>query len=355
MTIQRKASWQKKLIIILFAFVLLFAFAGCKKDEQTSVDPTSQEPESPRVEEKEPKSENKQPEYKYKAPLTNMGVEKEVNNRPIAVFVENSPNARPQSGLDKADIVYEVMAEGGITRFIGIFQSQKPETIGPIRSAREYMLDIANDYDAVIVHAGGSPGALSRIQKEKLPSISEIINGSYFKREKFRKAPHNVYSNIDLLTKGAQTLKFRDNYTLPSLSFRAEGQEVQGTVSKEFVIPYGNIYQVKYIYDEEKQRYQRFINNEPHADMTSKEQLTANNILVAYARHNIVDKVGRIDINLKTTGKGFAFQEGKMIDVTWRHVNGMMRFYNGNDEIALMPGNTWIQIVPDVITVNVQK
>lgn len=352
----KKLPKQWKIAIIAgIVLLLIIPLAMCGKDAPVDAVPAESDEQQEPIDDVIEEEEVEKKELKYRAQLTNVATEKDVNKRPYAVFIENSPQARPQSGLDKADIVYEVLAEGAITRFIAIYQSQAPEMIGPIRSAREYMLDIAIDYDAYIVHAGGSPGALSRIQREQLPSISEISQGQYFTREKFRKAPHNVYSNLSLLEQGAIARNYRQSYLLPTIPFVADDVETRGQDTKEVVIPYSSGYQVKYIYDEHTKSYHRFINNQPHNDYTTNQQLRAKNVLIAYAKHSVLDKEGRLNINLKTSGKGHVLQNGKSQEVTWRYDNGLMRFYVSGKEVPLYAGNTWIQVVPDVVTVSVQN
>jgi len=353
-------KWKIAIVIALIAFLLIMVSLFTKSEPtgmpvDTNLENEQENDLEENIEEVEVEPEVIEPEEpKYRAPLTYEGIDYEINKRPYAIYVENSPQARPQSGLDKADIVYEVLAEGGITRFVGIYQSQKPETIGPIRSAREYMLDIAGDYDAVVVHAGGSPGAMNRIQKEQLPTLSEIINGAYFKRESFRKAPHNVYSHIDLLDQGAKARGFRETYTLPKLTFVLDDVEAKGEQYSEVVIPYTSGYQVKYIYDEHTNQYHRFINNMPHNDLTTGQQLRTKNLFIAYARHNVLDQAGRLAINIQANGKGHVLQQGKVQEVTWRYEQGLMRFYVAGQEIPYYPGNTWIQVVPDVVSVSLQ-
>ncbi len=96
------------------------------------------------------------------APLTGLKTEQKLaKRRPIAVAVNNHPKARPQSGLSKADVVIEALAEGRITRFLAIFQSEMPETVGPVRSAREYFVTLSGGFNSIFVHHGWSPGAKS--------------------------------------------------------------------------------------------------------------------------------------------------------------------------------------------------
>ena len=122
--------------------------------------------------------------------------------RPLAVIVENHPDARPQSGLGEADIVYETLAEGGITRFLAIFQTREVKSIGPVRSARDYFAEIANDFGALFAHVGGSDEVLLELQNKhykNLDDINQFYQASFFERIKLRPAPHNVYTSTEKL------------------------------------------------------------------------------------------------------------------------------------------------------------
>ncbi|MDW7675425.1 MAG: DUF3048 domain-containing protein, partial [Bacillota bacterium] len=124
------------------------------------------------------------------APLTGMAVEQQIAKRPIAITIENSPAARPQSGLREADVVYEVLAEGGITRFLAIFQQGEADMIGPIRSARDYLAYMSHDFDGVFVHIGGSPGGYAYVNQKSVANIDAFYIGSgEFWRTKDRIAP----------------------------------------------------------------------------------------------------------------------------------------------------------------------
>lgn len=316
------------------------------------VEEPAEEPEPEVNDEKEQKEEPK-----YRAALTYEGRDTPLELRPIAAFVENSPDARPQSGLDKADIVYEILAEGQITRFVALYQSKEPDTIGPIRSARPYLLDIAKDYDAIIAHAGGSVDALNKIANEGLPNLSELVHGQYFTRESFRRPPHNVYTNLAELRRGAKDRDFRANYNLPELIFEEEAIEnidLDGRDANEIGITYSNIYQVKYRYDKVSEEYGRFMNNSPHSDMTTNTQIKAKNLFVVYARHRTLDGEGRLAIDLRSTGKAQVIQMGKANEAIWRYEGGLIRFYINGEEVKYLPGNSWIQVVPDVSSITIE-
>lgn len=171
----------------------------------------------------------------FTAPLTGMPLKEASSRRPLSVMINNAPAARPQSGLSKADIVYEVLAEGGITRLIAIYQSQTGiEKIGPIRSIRPYLINIGESYGGVLVHAGGSPEAYSIIKKQGKQDMDEIGNaGAYFWRTKDRKAPHNLYSSDEKLREGAEKLKYAAEAKIPAYSFIQEENDQEADTKSE--------------------------------------------------------------------------------------------------------------------------
>lgn len=167
-------------------------------------------------------------------PLTGLPAEREVESRPIMVMVENSPAARPQTGLDQADIVYEILAEGDITRFAAVYQSRSPEKIGPVRSIRPYYVEIGAGLDAYIVHAGWSQEAMNLIASRRLDHFDEVYgDGKYYWRDSGRKMPHNLYTSIERIRKGIADKRFRTAWNGPKPTFAhasggtvATGQEV---------------------------------------------------------------------------------------------------------------------------------
>ena len=180
--------------IYLLALVLLVA---CGKQDTASMPSEPEQVENPSL----PQEEQKVKEtFKYVAPLTGLGTNEELPKRVVMVMINNAPQARPQSGLDSADIVYEVLAEGSITRLVGLYHSREPKVIGPVRSIRPYYIDIGSGFEAIMVHAGGSPDALTTLKG--MAHMDEIYNaGGFFWRENFRKAPHNLYTDLDRIQK----------------------------------------------------------------------------------------------------------------------------------------------------------
>ena len=188
---------KRLLLLLVFLFIGSIFLIGCSQeaavDEPTKVD----EPLEEEIEEEEV--------FDNIYPLTGIGTNEDIDHRAVAVTVNNDPAARPQSGVNEADIVYEVLAEGGIvTRFLAIFHSQKPENIGPVRSARGYLIELANGYDAFFVTHGWSPEAHNMLENQKkAPYLQGLYyDGIYFKRYNGRKAPHNSYITFENIEAG---------------------------------------------------------------------------------------------------------------------------------------------------------
>lgn len=286
----------------------------------------------------------------YKFPLTGLPADHEVKTRPYMVMVENAPQARPQTGLDQADIVYEILAEGEITRFVSVFQSQAAEAIGPVRSIRPYFVEIGDALDAIIVHAGWSQDAMDMMAGRNLAHLDEVYgDGAYYWRSTDRKPPHNLYTSVDKMKKGAEARKFRTEWNGPLLTFAKAGQgKLTGAAVHYIQIPYLMGYFASYDYDAAKGVYMRSMEGKPHLDKETGKQLQTKNLLVLESKHQIIDKEGRRIVDVFGPNKGMIFQEGMSQAITWERKNGMLRAYaSDGKEVPLLPGNTWVQIVPE--------
>lgn len=289
----------------------------------------------------------------YIAPLTGMPSEEPVTQRPLAIMINNAPAARPQSGLIDADVVYEVLAEGGITRLVSIYQSKADIVkIGPIRSIRPYMIDLGESYHAVTVHAGASNDAYAILQAKRKDDLDEITNaGSSFWRDKSRKAPHNLYSNVETLLEGAEKRGFETKAERTSGYVFYPENEGPNTVEKANRVEIKfqlDSYRVSYEFDASTGVYKRSINEKPHNDLESGEQLTAANVVVMGADHRVLDDIGRLEVGLSLGGEAILFQQGQVVRARWiREDNDIIRFVEDNQEVPMVPGNTYIHIVPN--------
>jgi DUF3048 family protein len=277
------------------------------------------------------------------------------NQRPIAIVVENHPDARPQAGLSQADIIYETLAEGGITRYLALFQTQSPDNIGPIRSARVYFAQIANDWHAVLVHVGGNSDALANIRDgvyKYIDDADQFFNDPYFHRIASRPAPHNVYSSIQKL-RGLMTAKHYDSAaTYFPWQFKNDNPAVPAAAAK-ITIPFSTpAYAVSYKYDAVTNSYARYVAGKVDRDVNNGKQIAAKNIIVQFADNfpTQTDTVGSISFKLNGPGKALVFLDGSAIEVTWKHTNGITQYYDETGkEVSFNRGQTWVEIVPPAL------
>jgi len=333
----------------LVVMAVIVALAGCGKsseepEPEPAPAPESQVEQDPAEIEPEPEPE---PVYPYTYPLTGIGTEELLEVRPLLMMIENHRDARPQSGLIDADIVYEILAEGEITRFAAVFHSQKPEVVGPIRSLRPYYAQIGEAVDGLIVHAGYSPAALEYVQKKKLDHFDEIYNaGAYFWRSKERKAPHNLYTSIELIRKGMEDKKVRSEWKAPAaIPFADKDTIITGETAEKVLVEYLAGYKVEYVYDAEQGKYLRNMAGSPHVDKETGRQIEAANVMIIKTSHRVLDDVGRREVNIYGPGEGWLVQQGKVREIEWKLVDGLIRPYIDGEEAALIPGKTWVQVI----------
>lgn len=288
-----------------------------------------------------------------RAPLSGKMVASEVAKKtPIAVVVENHPDARPQSGLNKAAIVFETLAEGGITRFLAIYQDEDAAEIGPVRSARPYFVDWAHSLKAYFAHVGGNSNALAMIPKLGVYDLNQFSLSSYFWRDNKRFAPHNVYTTTEKLREAAKAKKYpQTNENIASYSFKNdEKPELRGENSS-FVIGLNYGFAVTYNYQKSDNFYYRFMNGAKQTDRPTGEQIRAKNVIVCFS--DITpgkSTAGEQMMNIRTTGTGTAsiYLDGKVTPGTWKRSDGgIIRFYKSDgSEVKLNAGTTWVEFIP---------
>lgn len=338
--------------VLLLALVLMLGGCGKKPDSGAPREVTPKTDTGVKMEEHtKPKGGlaslplSSEPEV---APFLGTELQNYRLTRPVMVMVENSPAARPQAGLEEASIVYEFLAEGGITRFMALFFEKFPDRVGPIRSTRPYFVETALEYRALLLHAGASTEGYRKLAASKLMHIDEIGTHGFFWRDSSRKAPHNVYSGMKKLAD-----LFQRKYApipIPARFSYQGATSVRGmdlVKAEELNIRYWGNYSVSYRYDERRGQYLRCIGDRPHL-MEGGKKLYTNNILIQYVDTNVKDTVGRLEINMEGNGKLFLFRDGCVLTGSWSKAKGeKTRYLDQNGvEIQLAPGPTWIQVVP---------
>ncbi len=280
--------------------------------------------------------------------LTGIKVSEADSKLPVtAVMIENSPDARPQAGLKDAGVVYEAVAEGGITRFLTLFQEAQPNYIGPVRSVRPYYLDWLVPFDAPVAHVGGSPEALAQIRNENIKDLDYSFNSNYYHRVSNRYAPHNVYtSRAELLelqkTKGWTTSKFtgwerKDDKPATKVDAR----------SIDFSIS-GFLYNPHFDYDKATNTYKRSQAGKPHVDEKSGQQIAPKVVIAMIISKTIHPDGVHTIYGTAGSGKAFVFQDGTVSIGKWEKKDrtSPMTFKTASGEpLTLNRGNTWISAV----------
>jgi hypothetical protein len=333
------------LAFILVIILTVFAFTACGQAKESSASATSGQEQAQTGTQKE----TPEPEPATTCPLDGAIIE-EMPIRPMAFSIDNNSEARPQSGLDKADIVYEVPAEGGITRYLAVFFHGEAVKIGPIRSARPYLIDLAREWDAVYAHCGQSPQAQAYFSNYNIAHINEILHSSGFWRDKSRKAPHNLYTSTSGMWKEIVKLGWDKKTEPEGYTFRLQDESVPGEAAGNITIQYRND-KVGYRYDPQKGVYLRYINNSEYKDLNSGVQLSAANILIQQVSVRTIDSEGRREIGLKGEGKAMLFSGGHVIKGTWKKSSdsSRTRFYDESGaEMKMIAGQTWIQLIPSM-------
>lgn len=277
------------------------------------------------------------------------------DSRPIAIMIDNNINAMPQAGLLEADIIYEIIVEGGESRLMLILQDKDLDKIGPIRSARHYFLDYALENDAIYVHYGWSPQAQADITSLGVDNINGIYeSSSSFWRVDDKYAPHNaVTSTKDILEiadrKGYRVEREKENVLNYVV---AEVELEEGEIADTVTIPYSDGNTVKYVYDEELKEYIRYSRGEKQVDWDTEKTITTKNIIIEKAQNwTLNDGTGKGRQTLDNVKEldGYYITNGKAIKITCdkssREGQTIYKDLEGN-EINVNDGKTFIQICP---------
>lgn len=246
---------------------------------------------------------------------------------PLAVMIENHPDARPQAGLGEASVVYEAITEGGITRFMALFGHTVPEKVGPVRSARSVFIDFAEEYtpnSAYYAHVGGESGALGKISGDKVYDLNQSsIGAKAFQR--FAKAgvatEHTMYAFPAKLFQVAKDLGYKTESTFQSWKFKEDTSIENRPEAQTISIPFSSAtYDVKYTYDKASNTYKRTMGGTEHKDANTGKVIAPKNVIVHFASYERlpgstkdVQKVGVLG-----EGKAKIFLDGKVIDATWK-------------------------------------
>lgn len=263
-----------------------------------------------------------------------------------AVMVDNLPEARPLSGPAKANLVIEAPVEGGITRFILLFDATSTVAeIGPVRSARNYFVDWTYALGAIYAHVGGSPSGLELIRLlTTFRNLDEMSNGSYFWHSTSRVRPYNTYTDMASLKKAAADKEWTTGALIPwSYATSSEAGD-----TRLIGVPYEGSYYVEWRYSTSTGKYQRYQDGKSQKDADGTF-VTASNVVVVLTDATVIDNVGRLNLRTKGSGTAILYRNGEKFNLTWsRQVGEWIKFKNasGNDAV-FEPGTTWVEIFTD--------
>jgi hypothetical protein len=297
---------------------------------------------------------------KKASPLTGVMLDPDAADRPVvSVVIENHPDARPQSGLQAAGVVYEANAEGGITRFQAFYLDTLPASLGPVRSLRTYFVDWGLEFNAPVAHAGGNADALDLVGPlgmKDLNALSFAQNGFFRVTNRF--APHNLYTTGDKLTAllGQYGFNKPANFTpSPRQPDHPNANPPHPNVHIDYSY---NGYQVDYKYDPTTNDYARSLAGAPHIDAVTGKQIHVKNVVVEMMPTSYgTTRAGEQTVIMQTVGQGqgWVLRDGDAIPVTWRkdsHTTRTQLLDASGKDVPLDAGNTWYSIVPQGKTVS---
>lgn len=278
------------------------------------------------------------------APRTNPMPYREERDRPVAVLVDNFAGY-PQTGFTDASSIIEMPVEGGITRLMMVFDRTDPSRVGPVRSARDYFVELAQDMNAVLVHDGGSPGAMAAIQRSDLPTLNAYNNGALFSRAPGRDAPFNLFSAGLKLRQAVNRLLPARTRVLSGSLFRPAADD---DVVTSIRVPYGSDYVSGFQYQSELDSY-RWVRNDTPAVDGNGEQVVVDTVLVGdiVARRLPDDPAGRLYVPLDG-GPATLYLRGRAVRGHWEADKGIgIRFATeAGEKVDLDPFRSWIFLTP---------
>jgi hypothetical protein len=353
----------KKILMAVLAFALLFTACTQRSTVTESAEPTPTPPATRAPTPSPTPTPTPTPEptpEPIRHPLTGEAVDEALTARPLAIMINNHPQAQPQCGISAADMIYEILAEGGVTRMMAIVTDPTSvQRFGSTRSLRPYYLEVGLSYGGVIVHAGGSDQAysdLSAKHADNLDGVRGANAGSYFYRDNYRvqagfPLEHTLFINSDSLLKYAAARGISLESDTPydfGLSF-AEDAAPDGDAAEKVTVTFVPGKPSSFTYHGDSDSYTMVQYGAEYKDGDTGEAIEFKNLLILEATHRTLDSYGRRDVNLVGEGAGYFFCGGKYAPVTWhRDGLGEQFYYTDADRnpLVLGIGRTYVGIVP---------
>lgn len=290
------------------------------------------------------------PPPKYYSPLTGNLVETEAITQQAVtgIMIENSPDSRPQSGLKDSGVIFEAIAEGGITRFLVLYQEQKPQLIGPVRSVRMYYVDWVAAFNASVAHIGGSSEALKEVRNGNYRDIDQFFNAGSYWRATDRYAPHNVYTSFERL----DALNAAKGYTTSTFTgfTRKDSKAPEVLTASTVDVTISSFsYNSHYDYDATTGLYNRSQAGAPHTDREAGQISPKVVIVMKIPEATVFEDGYRQQLTTIGSGTAYIFQDGTAQEVTWTKASRTAQItftdVEGKD-VPLARGQTWLTAVP---------
>jgi hypothetical protein len=290
-------------------------------------------------------------EKKFYSPLTGTLVKNEAATKQAvtAIMIENSPDARPQSGLKQAGVVFEAIAEGGITRFLTLHQQDKPQLIGPVRSLRMYYVDWLAPFNASVAHVGGSAAALAEVRNGSYRDIDQFFNANTYWRAADRYAPHNVYTSFERLDALNQAKGYNESTFTGFSRVDGKASDTPNASSVEVTIS-GPLYNSSYVYDKATNTYSRSQAGAAHLDREDGQITPSVVIAMKVDMTKVLEDGYRESIATTGSGEAIIFQNGTAQTVTWHKADRgtQLSFTDAaGKDVPLVRGQTWISAIPN--------
>lgn len=333
--------FSKILKTTLFSVVLLLIVLGCAPQAPIDETPQVDEPiiDEPII---------KEPILRHA--FNGSEIEAEQTYQAFGIIISNSKEARPHTNLQQADIVYEVTMEGwSVTRFLAIYASSFPDKVGPTRSARIPFAELMREHHLPFAHFGsaqtGLGDALSVLRSLSLPIRFDGVRGlndEFFFRDSARRAPHNAYFNAQSALRKIPAIEYAPRFLF------ADESSVDDHIVSEIRLHYSSYNSLSYTFNPQTRSYLRSINDQPMMDLGSNEHIQVRNIIIQHAPHRDVESIRYVLVDFVGEGKAEFLVNGKHEVGRWSKESGtaLTRFFDSNgEEVVLLPGNTWIQVV----------
>lgn len=332
-------------------------FGSCSNAGENASEVSGLREESSEVSESEPSSEASQPEENViRNPLTGETgfSEDAVGMRPVTVMINNIGQALPQRGIAAADVMFEIVVEGGITRMMGVYADiDSIPYVGPVRSARHYYVSLSEGLNAIYTHFGGSPAAYNYISQYGVDDVDGQYATSIFYQDTWRAQTygreHSFFIDGPSIRSQAESegISLEGDFT-PLFDFYTDGVTVpSGEVADDVFVPFSGSYNAEFIYDDTTGLYEKMRNGEPHVDADTEETISYTNVLVLYSTVTAYgDGTERRELDL-SSGDGWYISAGSREEISWSKggVENPLTFTDASgDPLTVNVGKTYICI-----------